>query len=268
MIEGPMGAPAREWVIRSAVALGATAVVFVLFALPLGWPTRWVALGLTASIGFVQAFRRVPSFDPFRRVRSRVPCPGGVKRCAITFDDGPSAMTGHVLDVLQAEGVAATFFVLGQQVDKFPDLVRRADSEGHAIGIHGLDHRKLSGAGEAIVNAQLRGASQALARAGITPSRVYRTPHGFKSAGVFDAGRRHGLDVWAWSRGVWDTDRPAPGILVRRATRGAAPGMVLLLHDGRGDETSPDISPMIDALPGIIRTLKARGFSFVRLADV
>jgi len=263
-----MGAPAREWVIRAAAALGVTAIVSVLFALPLGWTVRLAALGVIASIGFVQAFRRVPSFDPFRRVRSRVPCPGGAKRCAITFDDGPSAMTGQVLDVLEGEGVFATFFVLGKQVDRFPDLVRRAEAEGHAIGIHGLDHRKLAGASEAVVDAQLRGASEALARAGITPSRVYRTPHGFKSAGVFDAARRHGLDIWAWTRGVWDTDRPTPGVLVRRATRRAGRGMVLLLHDGRGDERSPDISPMIDALPGIIQTLKARGFSFVRLADV
>jgi peptidoglycan/xylan/chitin deacetylase (PgdA/CDA1 family) len=177
-------------------------------------------------------------------------------------------MTGQVLDVLEDEGVPATFFVLGRQVDRFPDLVRRAEAAGHGIGIHGLDHRKLAGASEAVVDAQLRGAWEALTRAGITPSRVYRTPHGFKSTGVFDAARRHGLDVWAWSRGVWDTDSPTPGVLVRRATRRAAPGMVLLLHDGRGDETSPDISPMIDALPGILRTLKARGFSFVRLADV
>jgi peptidoglycan-N-acetylglucosamine deacetylase len=263
-----MGAPAREWVIRAAVALGAIAIVLALFALPLGWAMRLAAFGLIAAIGFVQAFRRVPSFDLFRRVRSRVPCPAGVKRCAITFDDGPSAMTGQVLDVLVAEGVAATFFVLGRQVDRFPDLVRRADAEGHAIGIHGLDHRKLAGASEAVVDVQLRGASQALARAGIIPSRVYRTPHGYKSTGVFEAARRHGLDVWAWSRGVWDTDRPAAAVLERRATRGAASGMVLLLHDGRGDDTNPDISPMIDALPGIIRTLKARGFSFVRLADV
>ena len=59
---------------------------------------------------------------------------------------------------------------------------------------------------------------------------------------------------------MWDTDRPASSVLVRRATRGAASGMVLLLHDGRGDERDPDISPMIEALPGIIAGLKARGF--------
>ena len=57
-------------------------------------------------------------------------------------------------------------------------------------------------------------------------------------------------------------------VIVRRATRLARSGMILLLHDGRGDESQPDVAPMIDALPGIIRELKRRGFAFVRLVDV
>ena len=64
---------------------------------------------------------------------------------------------------------------------------------------------------------------------------------------------------------MWDTDLPPPGVLVLRATRCARPGMVLLLHDGRGDEPSPNIGPMIEALPHIIELLKKRGFEFVRL---
>jgi len=84
---------------------------------------------------------------------------------------------------------------------------------------------------------------------------------------VFEVARRHGLTLWAWSRGVWDTDRPDPSVLVRRATRLARSGMVLLLHDGRGDERQPDIEPMLVALPEIIRELKRRGFAFVRVGD-
>ena len=106
-----------------------------------------------------------------------------------------------------------------------------------------------------------------LERLGVTPAKVYRTPHGFKSRGVFEVARRHGLTLWAWSRGVWDTDRPDPAVLVRRATRLARSGMVLLLHDGRGDEVQPDVQPMLTALPAIIRELKQRGFAFVRVGD-
>jgi peptidoglycan/xylan/chitin deacetylase (PgdA/CDA1 family) len=111
------------------------------------------------------------------------------------------------------------------------------------------------------------GVTRVLDRLGVTPAPVYRTPHGFKSRGVFAVARRRGLTLWAWSRGVWDTDRPDPSVLVRRATRLARSGMVLLLHDGRGSEPQPDVQPMLAALPAIIRELKQRGFTFVRVGD-
>src|SRR5262249_36000782 len=122
-------------------------------------------------------------------------------------------------------------------------------------------------ADESAVEQQVTETLDTLARAQVAPTRLYRTPHGMKSRAVFAVARRHSLTLWAWSRGVWDTDRPDPRVLVRRATRLARSGMVLLLHDGRGDETDPDIAPMVRALPEIIGTLKRRGFTFVTLAD-
>jgi peptidoglycan/xylan/chitin deacetylase (PgdA/CDA1 family) len=64
---------------------------------------------------------------------------------------------------------------------------------------------------------------------------------------------------------VWDTNRPTADVLVRRATRLARPGMVLLLHDGRGEEPEPDVSAMVAGLPRLIRRLKSKGFRFVPL---
>jgi peptidoglycan/xylan/chitin deacetylase (PgdA/CDA1 family) len=191
----------------------------------------------------------------------------GRKSCALTFDDGPTAATGAVLDILAAERVPATFFVIGSNVERHPALVRRAQAEGHAVGLHGMTHAKLGGAPEPTIAAQLDGVAGALARAGVDHARVYRAPHGIKSGRVLEAAHRRGLTLWAWSRGVWDTDRPSPDVIVRRATRGARAGMVLLLHDGRGDDVEPDTSAMVAALPGIVRELKRRGFAFVSLAD-
>jgi peptidoglycan/xylan/chitin deacetylase (PgdA/CDA1 family) len=262
-----MGAPIREWLIWSVLAAIAAIGVGYVLVLPLHWLWRTAVLAAAAFLLIVQAFRRLPTFDPLRRVRARVPSARRSPRCAITFDDGPSRSTARVLDVLAAQDVKATFFVLGEHVDRHPDVVRRAVAEGHAIGIHGYNHRQLAGAPQAVVERQVREATAALARAGIEPPRLYRTPHGYKSRGVFAVARRRGLTLWAWSRGVWDTDRPRPADLVRRATRRAAPGMVLLLHDGLDDQIDPDVSSMLAALPAIIGELKARGFSFVRLAD-
>jgi peptidoglycan/xylan/chitin deacetylase (PgdA/CDA1 family) len=244
------------------------AIVLAIVSVPLPFWARLALLLAVLAIALDQAFRRVPAFDPLGRIRWHLPPATGAKRCALTFDDGPSQATAAVLDILAAEGVPATFFVLGTNVERHPQVVQRARDEGHAVGIHGMDHATLAGAAADAIERQVSGVSRVLAHLGVTPANVYRTPHGYKSSGVFEVARRHGLTLWAWSRGVWDTDRPDPSVLVRRATRLARSGMVLLLHDGRGEEPQPDVQPMLAALPAIIRELKQRGFAFVRVGDV
>jgi peptidoglycan/xylan/chitin deacetylase (PgdA/CDA1 family) len=262
-----VGAPLRNWIFRAAMSLAVIAAVAAVLRAPAPLSLRLVFLAALLAAGGDQAFRRVPAFDPLGRIRWRLPASNGARRCAITFDDGPSPATAAVLDILATEGVPATFFVLGANVERHPEIVRRARDEGHAVGIHGMNHAKLAGAAAPAIELQVSAVTSVLQRLGVTPSNVYRTPHGYKSRGVFEVARRHGLTLWAWSRGVWDTDRPDPAVLVRRATRLARSGMVLLLHDGRGHEPVPDVQPMLAALPAIIRELKQRGFTFVRVGD-
>jgi peptidoglycan/xylan/chitin deacetylase (PgdA/CDA1 family) len=262
-----VGAPLRNWIFRVVMTLAAFAAAVAVLAAPAPLWLRLASLVSLAAVGFDQAFRRVPAFDPLGRIRWHLPALAGARRCALTFDDGPTLATAAVLDILAAEGVPATFFVLGTNVERHPHIVRRARDEGHAVGIHGMNHAKLAGAAADAIEQQVSGVTRALERLGVTPAPVYRTPHGYKSRGVFEVARRRGLTLWAWSRGVWDTDRPDPSVLVRRATRLARSGMVLLLHDGRGGEPQPDVRSMLAALPAIIRELKQRGFTFVRVGD-
>ena len=249
------------------MTLAAAAIVAAVWFSGAPLSLRLIALAVLIAAAVDQTFRHMPAFDPLGRIRWYLAPVPGTKQCAITFDDGPTAATAAVLDILKAEQVPATFFVLGTNVERHPDTVRRARDEGHAVGIHGMSHEKLARAGEETIERQVSGVTNILERLGVTPARVYRTPHGFKSRAVFEVARRQGLTLWAWSRGVWDTDRPDPAVLVRRATRLARSGMVLLLHDGRGDDPQPDVQPMLTALPAIIRELKQRGFAFVRVGD-
>jgi len=262
-----VGAPLRNWIFRVVMTLAVLAAAWAVLAAPAPLWLRLVSLASLVAIGLDQAFRRVPAFDPLGRIRWHLPSSTGAPRCALTFDDGPSPATAKVLDILAAEGVPATFFVLGTSVERHPQIVQRARDEGHAVGLHGMNHATLAGAAADAIERQVSGVTGVLERLGVTPAPVYRTPHGFKSRGVFAVARRRGLTLWAWSRGVWDTDRPDPAVLVRRATRVARSGMVLLLHDGRGSEPQPDVQPMLAALPAIIRELKQRGFTFVRVGD-
>jgi peptidoglycan/xylan/chitin deacetylase (PgdA/CDA1 family) len=225
------------------------------------------AIGVTLALSVLTAYRFLPGFDLLGRVRWRLAAARDRCRCALTFDDGPSPGTAAVLDLLRDTGVPATFFVLARNAERYPHLVRRAAAEGHAVGVHGLTHRVLSGSSEGDAAAEIGAAVDALARLGVPLAALYRAPKGRMPPPVLRAARRLGLQPWAWTRGVWDTSRPPAETLVRRATRWARDGMVLLLHDGLDDAASPDIAPMLAALPRIIATLRARGFDFVRLDD-
>ncbi len=261
-----MGAKARAWFNRLSALVGVALGIALFWGLPIG---RGASLALTVAFLAVVAaiaFKQIPAFDPLGRVRWHLPRgPRPAKRCAITFDDGPSAGTAAVLDVLAAEEVKATFFLLAANARRHPEITRRLVADGHLVAIHGTTHKKLHHASEPEIEAEVKTAIAELAALGAPPAPLYRTPHGLKNGPVFRVARRLGLSLWAWSRGIWDTDRPAPEVLVDRATRFACDGMVLLLHDARGDEPAPDVSPMVAALPRIIAALRARGFTFVTL---
>jgi peptidoglycan-N-acetylglucosamine deacetylase len=262
-----MGAKARAWLNRGLVLFAVASGVLLVFTLS-GIPA-WAKAGLlalAALVGGLVAFREIPAFDPLGRIHWRLPRRKG-RRCALTFDDGPSADTVRVLEILGRHQIKATFFVLAGNARRHPDVLRALAAQGHTVAIHGTTHQKLHGASEAQIERELSTAITELSGLGVPPARLYRTPHGLKNAATFRVARRLGCQLWAWSRGIWDTDRPAPEVLVDRATRFACSGMVLLLHDGRGDEERPNIEPMLAALPLIIERLRSAGFTFVTLGE-
>jgi peptidoglycan-N-acetylglucosamine deacetylase len=262
-----MGAKARAWVNRGIVVAAVLAGIVIDLGLPVALWLRLVVLALGLVVGAVIAFQQIPAFDLLGRIRWRVPGKGE-RVCAVSFDDGPSAQTPRVLEILAHHQVKATFFVLADNARRHPEALRAVAKQGHTVAVHGTSHTKLHHATDAQVEHELTTAVSALKELGVEPVSLYRSPHGLKSAAVFRVTKRLGFRIWAWSRGIWDTDRPVPDVLVRRATRFACSGMVLLLHDGRGTEEKPDIEPMLAALPQILERLRARGFRFVTLDQV
>jgi peptidoglycan/xylan/chitin deacetylase (PgdA/CDA1 family) len=257
-----VGAKARAWVNRALVVLAIAAGVALVVALPgVSAGAKAAILAMAALVGGAVAFREIPAFDPFGRVHWRLPR-RPERACAITFDDGPSAHTPRVLEVLARHEVKATFFVLAANARRHPETLRLLAEQGHTVAVHGVTHRKVHRDEQAAVERELSAAIDELSGLGVEPARLYRPPHGLKSTATLRAARALGCQLWAWSRGVWDTDRPEPEILVGRATRLARARMVLLLHDGRGDEIDPDIEPMLSALPRVIERLRADGFTF------
>jgi peptidoglycan/xylan/chitin deacetylase (PgdA/CDA1 family) len=182
---------------------------------------------------------------------------------ALTFDDGPNEhATPAILDALKARGVRATFFVLGRHAERWPHLVERVVSEGHAIGNHGYFHRKLHFKSPAYVREDLTLGTQAIQGISGYGPRFFRAPHGFRSPWVTSIAHSLGQRTVGWSFGVWDSDRPGADVIVGRIMTRTKPGSILLLHDGDGYDPLGDRLQTAHAVPLIVDRLLAQGYRF------
>ena len=190
----------------------------------------------------------------------------GNRAVALTFDDGPTpGGTDRVLDVLREHRVPAAFFVIGSNVCRFPDLVRRMHDEGHLIGNHTFDHRPLCALRPpSHWRQQLTSTDDAVESAiGLRPA-LFRAPWGHKSPWMRTPLRECGKTPIGWTRRAFDGVAVSAESVVRRLGS-AGPGEVLLLHDGRPARSKRDPAPTVDALPRVIEAIQASGLTIERL---
>jgi peptidoglycan/xylan/chitin deacetylase (PgdA/CDA1 family) len=174
--------------------------------------------------GAKRALVTLMAYPPLCRVVSWRAARAG-RRIALTFDDGPhAAYTPRVLDLLAEHGVRATFYVLGEHVEKHPALLRRVVAAGHEIGLHGYDH-SLDG-----LPRQMERTRAIVRELGAEPATV-RPPRGRMSLGLLRWSIRNGLPVVLWSFDLEDSRRHEGKALVRRPLREIAAGDILLQHD-------------------------------------
>jgi peptidoglycan-N-acetylglucosamine deacetylase len=172
----------------------------------------------------------------------------------LTFDDGPDDLiTPAVLDVLRDWQATATFFVIGDQVQARPDLVRRAAEEGHAIGNHTWSHADLTGLDPEGVREELVRTSDAIAAAVGAPPTLWRPPFGSHDAAVDAEAEDLGLQLLWWSEGTdgLDWQGLAPRAIADRVVGNAEPGSIVLLHDIHQNS--------LDALPLVLQGLHEKG---------
>lgn len=151
----------------------------------------------------------------------------------LTFDDGPEpGGTDRVLDALADTGSTATFFVLAGRAARNPGLLREVRAAGHEIGLHGLDHRRLTTLPIAAVRRALAEGRDRLADLLGTAPRWFRPPHGAQSPAVWRAIRAAGMTPVLWGPCAWDWLPYTPADLAGQALLGLRRGSVLLAHDG------------------------------------
>ncbi|MEA2484021.1 MAG: peptidoglycan-N-acetylglucosamine deacetylase [Thermoleophilaceae bacterium] len=175
----------------------------------------------------------------------------------LTFDDGPHPEgTPAILDALDAAGAKAIFFVVGEQVERYPDTAAEIAARGHELAVHGYRHKIQARLSVAAVEADL---SRALEVIPGTP-RYHRPPLGIYSRAGLQAARDAGLEPLLWNR--WGKDwrkLTTPERIARRATRDLSAGDVILLHDADHYSSRDSWQRTLAALPAILRAVQPTG---------
>jgi peptidoglycan-N-acetylglucosamine deacetylase len=189
----------------------------------------------------------------------------GASGVALTFDDGPHPEgTPAVLEFLARENLTAAFFLVGEQVERRPELAARIAAAGHLVALHGYRHRLQLRMRPGEAEADLRRGGAAIEAATGTAPRWHRPPYGIYSPWGLEIARGAGMAPLLWSR--WGKDWrkfTTPGRIAARATRELAAGDVILLHDADFYSSQNSHRRTLAALPLIAAALKRRGLDTV-----
>lgn len=179
---------------------------------------------------------------------------------AVTFDDGPHREgTPAALDILVRESAVATFFLAGEQVERYPALVAEIVAMGHEVGLHCHRHRNQLRLTPRAIAEDLRRGEAAIAEACGQAPRLYRPPYGiFSAAGLAIARRRYRPLLWTrWGRD-WSAHATAESIAFK-ATERVRAGDVILLHEADHYSAPGSWRHTVAALPRILETLASSG---------
>ena len=187
------------------------------------------------------------------------------KLIALTFDDGPSEYTLHILDALSKRGAFATFFTTGLEVNVYPHIANRIVMEGHEIACHAYSHPFLTTLSAEEIRLELTNSRNAIYDATGAFPAILRPPYGNFDSVVSSIAAEFGMPMILWNVDTIDwRDRDVEVILSRIInTRGfplVQSGDIILMHD--------TLSTTVDAAIKIVDLLQEQGFQFVTVSQL
>jgi cellulose synthase/poly-beta-1,6-N-acetylglucosamine synthase-like glycosyltransferase/peptidoglycan/xylan/chitin deacetylase (PgdA/CDA1 family) len=184
------------------------------------------------------------------------------RHVVLTFDDGPTAYTAEILDVLAEEGVPATFFVVGAQAADRPDLMRRMYAEGHEVGVHTFTHANLANVSALRQRIELDQTQLTIAAATGRVTALLRPPYSSEISALLPAdwqalSRAPGYWVVYTDRDTRDWGQRTADEIALAGLPSGSRGAIVTMHDGGGDRDQT-----VAALRLMITELRARGYTF------
>jgi len=188
---------------------------------------------------------------------------------ALSFDDGPSPYTEGLFETLLRYHVAGTFFMVGERVSESMEspggarLLREMVDRGMEIGNHSYNHpRDLPNEGEG-ASLQLELANREIDRASGFDPCLFRPPYGNLTPELVQRAKVLGLSTVKWDVDAEDWRHPGVSTIRERVLSGVQPGSIVVMHDNI--ETQ---GQTVQALPGIIEGLQARGYRLVTITQL
>ena len=188
---------------------------------------------------------------------------------ALTFDDGPDPeVTPQVLRLLAEHGARATFFCIGERVQRWPELARAIVRAGHRIENHTHTHpNHFAALGPGHMRAQIQAAQDAISSTVGRAPRFFRAVAGLRNPMLEPVLASLGLQLAHWQRRAFDTREADPARVLQRLTRGLQAGDIVLLHDGHSARSAAGQAVVLGVLPPLLAHLRQQGWRCVTLDE-
>lgn len=189
------------------------------------------------------------------------------KIIALTFDDGPDKKyTPQVLDLLKECEVKATFFVVGTQLRKYPEILERIHEEGHDIGNHSWSHADFKKLSINQMKQEMRKVNDLIEEIIGEETRLFRAPYGSVSNTVTKTVEEAGFELIHWTVDTRDWAGTSVDNIMENVQSQSESGGIILMHSFGGK--NGDLNNMLAALPEIINYLREQGYHFVTVSEL
>ena len=186
------------------------------------------------------------------------------KIIALTFDDAPTGYTDEVLKILAKKNVKATFYAIGQSLEKYPNQAKEIIKQGHELGNHSYSHQRFIFKSQSFIKNEIEKTNQLIHEAGYTGEITFRPPNGKKLLGLPWYLQQNNIKTIMWDV---EPDTYVSGnskLIVKYTLENIKPGSIILLHPFCAKQCAADR----EALPVIIDSLKTKGYSFVTISQL